>query len=82
MRAPTLGPDLAAIGKTTPDKELIESILDPSQVIKKGYEPVTIATVATAPIQGGGMGRRRDRSFSFPWNRPLVGWSNSMSPDD
>ena len=42
--APTLGPDLAAIGKGTPDIQLIESILDPSKVIKKGYEPVTIAT--------------------------------------
>ncbi len=42
--APTLGPDLASIGKDTSDTELIESILDPSKVIKEGYEPVTIAT--------------------------------------
>jgi putative heme-binding domain-containing protein len=42
--APALGPDLAAIGRGTPDKDLIESILEPSKVIKKGYEPVTIAT--------------------------------------
>ena len=42
--APTLGPDLAAIGKDTAARDLIESILEPSKVIKKGYEPVTIAT--------------------------------------
>ncbi len=42
--ATTLGPDLAAIGKDTPDKDLVESILEPSKVIKKGYEPFTVAT--------------------------------------
>ena len=41
--APSLGPDLAAIGKGVSDLEIIESILEPSKVIKKGYEPVTIA---------------------------------------
>jgi putative heme-binding domain-containing protein len=42
--APALGPDLAMIGKDTPDKDLVESIIEPSKVIKQGYEPVTIAT--------------------------------------
>lgn len=41
---PTLGPDLAALGKDVPDVELVEGILEPSKAIKKGYEPVTIAT--------------------------------------
>jgi putative heme-binding domain-containing protein len=50
--APTLGPDLAAIGKDTPARDLIESILDPSKVIKKGYEPVTIATDDGRTITG------------------------------
>src|SRR5580692_9726470 len=43
--APTpLGPDLSAMGKSVPDVELVESILDPSKVIKKGYETITIVT--------------------------------------
>ena len=50
--APTLGPDLAAIGKETPDKDLVESILEPSKVIKKGYEPFTIATDDGRTITG------------------------------
>lgn len=50
--APTLGPDLAAIGQGVPDKDLVESILDPSKVIKKGYEPVTIATDDGRTITG------------------------------
>jgi putative heme-binding domain-containing protein len=43
--APTpIGPDLAAMGKNVPDVELVESILDPSKAIKKGYETITIVT--------------------------------------
>ncbi len=42
--AATVGPDLATIGKSLTDAQLIESILEPSKVIEKGYEPVTIAT--------------------------------------
>ena len=42
--APALGPDLAALGKDVADVYLVESILDPSKVIKKGYETVTIST--------------------------------------
>ena len=41
---PTLGPDLAALGKGVSDVELVEAVLDPSKAIRKGYEPVTIAT--------------------------------------
>jgi putative heme-binding domain-containing protein len=50
--APTLGPDLATIGKDTPDRDLVESILEPSKVIRKGYEPVTIATDDGRTITG------------------------------
>ena len=50
--APTLGPDLAAVGKTVSDSELVESILEPSKVVKKGYEPVTIATDDGRTITG------------------------------
>ncbi len=50
--APTLGPDLAAVGKIASDAELVESILDPSKVIRKGYEPVTIATDDGRTITG------------------------------
>jgi putative heme-binding domain-containing protein len=52
LPTPTLGPDLAAIGKDTPAGDLIESILEPSKVIKKGYEPATIATDDGRTITG------------------------------
>ena len=49
---PTLGPDLAALGKEVPDVELVEGILEPSKAIKKGYEPITIATDDGRTITG------------------------------
>jgi putative heme-binding domain-containing protein len=49
---PTLGPDLAALGKGVPDVELVEGVLEPSKAIKKGYEPVTIATDDGRTITG------------------------------
>ncbi|MBL8823230.1 MAG: c-type cytochrome [Planctomycetia bacterium] len=39
-----LGPDLAKIGKDGTAEHLIESVLAPSKVIRKGYETVTITT--------------------------------------
>ena len=39
-----LGPDLSKLGREATDAYLIESVLQPSKVIKKGYETVTIAT--------------------------------------
>jgi putative heme-binding domain-containing protein len=39
-----LGPDLTRLGKEATDAYLIESVLDPSKVIKKGYEPVALVT--------------------------------------
>jgi putative heme-binding domain-containing protein len=38
-----LGPDLAAIGKEAATAHLVESLLDPSKVIRKGFETVVIA---------------------------------------
>ena len=40
-----LGPNLAKLGKDTTDAYLIESVLKPSSVVKKGFETVSIATV-------------------------------------
>jgi hypothetical protein len=41
-----LGPDLAKAGKEATDVYLVESILLPSKVIKKGFETVTLTTKA------------------------------------
>ncbi len=49
---PPLGPDLAAMGPGVTDAYLVASILDPSREIKKGFEPVTIATVDGRTITG------------------------------
>ena len=40
-----LGPDLARLGRDATDPYIVESLLAPSQVIKKGYEAVKILTV-------------------------------------
>ena len=37
-----LGPDLAKIGKDVSDESLVESVLLPSKVIRKGFESVTV----------------------------------------
>jgi putative heme-binding domain-containing protein len=47
-----LGPDLARAGKEATDVYLIESILLPSKVIKKGYETVVITTKAGQTLTG------------------------------
>ena len=39
-----LGPDLSAVGREASDVHLIESVLHPSKVIKKGYKSVTVVT--------------------------------------
>ena len=41
---PPLGPDVAAMGPGVTDAYLIDSVLDPSKEVKKGFEPVMIAT--------------------------------------
>ena len=48
----TLGPNLAKLGKETTNAYLIESILKPSSVVKKGFETVTIAMVDGKTVTG------------------------------
>jgi putative heme-binding domain-containing protein len=43
-RGDLLGPDLAKAGKEATDAYLIDSVLRPSKLIKKGFESTTIAT--------------------------------------
>lgn len=38
----TLGPDLSALGPEVSDESIVESVLYPSKVIRKGYESVTV----------------------------------------
>src|SRR5271169_6768504 len=47
-----LGPDLAKAGKDATDVYLIESVLLPSKVIKKGYETVVVTTNAGKTLTG------------------------------
>jgi putative heme-binding domain-containing protein len=49
---PSLGPDLAAPGKDVANAYLVEAILEPSKVIKKGYETVTISTEDGRTVTG------------------------------
>ena len=50
--ASPLGPDMTKMGKETTDQYIVESILDPSKEIKKGYEMVTIITDRGKAITG------------------------------
>jgi putative heme-binding domain-containing protein len=47
-----LGPNLANLGKEATDAYLIDSILRPSKVIKKGFETVTIVTAGGQKVTG------------------------------
>ena len=47
-----LGPDLAKAGKEATDIYLVESILFPSKVIKKGFETVVVTTKAGKTLTG------------------------------
>ena len=47
-----LGPDLTQIGANVDDRYLIESVLKPSAVIKKGFEAVTVFTVEGKQFAG------------------------------
>jgi putative heme-binding domain-containing protein len=49
---PGLGPDLAKAGPEATDVYLIESVLLPSKVIKKGFETVTVTTKTGRTITG------------------------------
>ena len=47
-----LGPDLAALGKETTGEAIVESVLLPSKVIRKGYESVTLTTTDGKSLTG------------------------------
>ncbi|MHB1422974.1 MAG: DUF6797 domain-containing protein [Gemmataceae bacterium] len=47
-----LGPDLAKIGKEATDIYLIESVLSPSKIVKKGFETVAITTNSGKTVTG------------------------------
>jgi putative heme-binding domain-containing protein len=47
-----LGPDLTQAGKEATAEYLIESVLSPSKVIKKGYEPLIVSTKDGRVITG------------------------------
>ena len=47
-----IGPDLSLMDPTTTDQQIIESILQPSKVIKKGFETVSVITVDGQPFNG------------------------------
>jgi putative heme-binding domain-containing protein len=47
-----LGPDIAKAGKDATAEYLIESVLFPSKVIKKGYETITVTTTDDRTITG------------------------------
>jgi putative heme-binding domain-containing protein len=50
--APRLGPDLARAAKEATDAYLVESVLLPSKVIKKGFETVVVTTRAGKTVTG------------------------------
>jgi len=47
-----LGPDLTRSDQPLKDEQLIQSVLDPSRVIKKGYETITVVTSQGKTIVG------------------------------
>jgi putative heme-binding domain-containing protein len=47
-----LGPDIAKAGKEATAEYLIEAVLQPSKVIKKGYEPITVSTADGRTVTG------------------------------
>lgn len=51
-KEPPLGPDLARPEKGTTDAYLVESILNPSKVIRKGFETATVTRIDGTTITG------------------------------
>ncbi len=56
-----LGPDLTQYSSDSTDVYLVESLLDPSKVIRKGYESVTVVTTSGKTIAGRIVERNADR---------------------
>ncbi|MCA9030169.1 MAG: c-type cytochrome, partial [Planctomycetaceae bacterium] len=57
-----LGPDLTTITKETTDAQIVESILQPSKVIRKGFETVSVVT-NDGKIITGLVARKDDNEF-------------------
>ncbi len=51
-KADPIGPDLSKLGREATSDYLIESVLRPSKVVKKGFETVTIGTVDGKTLTG------------------------------
>ncbi len=47
-----LGPDLTALQRETTDEQLVESLLEPSKAIRKGFELLTVATTDGRTVIG------------------------------
>lgn len=47
-----LGPDLTALARETTDEYLVEAVLEPSKVIRKGFELVTVGLVDGRVVTG------------------------------
>ena len=47
-----IGPDLTRIGRIRSDRDLLESILFPSQSLVRSYEPVLIVTTSGKVVNG------------------------------
>ncbi|HUY34267.1 MAG TPA: DUF6797 domain-containing protein [Pirellulales bacterium] len=49
---PMLGPDLTRLEKNTTAESLVESVLEPSKVIRKGFEPVVVQLADGRTVTG------------------------------
>ncbi len=49
---PGLGPDLTRLDPKPQDAELVESVLEPSRVVRTGYESVTVVSIDGLPTSG------------------------------
>lgn len=61
---PALGPDLTALGKEVSDESLVEAILFPSKVIRKGFEAVNVIS-ADGKSRTGIPVERTPEKFTF-----------------
>ena len=57
----TLGPDLAALGKDVGNESLVEAVLWPSKVVRKGFESVTVTTTDGKPLTALLVERSKDQ---------------------
>lgn len=75
-----LGPDLTALGKDVSDESLVESVLLPSQVIRKGFEAVTVIMTDGKSLTGLLVERTKDKVVLREVNR--VGETTMLSAAD